>query len=110
MNDVPDSDWLTTIYATAVSLGSVALGTLIRYSHEARRKGTNLPWGRLKYEGPAIIGLTIIAGPLSEYVHSTFGVSQGVVAATCVTLGYLGPAVFDRIGRLLENGGGKDAD
>lgn len=102
------TDWLATVYASAVSLGGVALGTLIRYSHAARRHGTKIDWSRLRYEGFAVVGLAIIAGPLSEYVRTAFGVSQGVSAATCITLGYLGPKIFDILGGLLEKGDGKD--
>lgn len=108
MSDPGQSDLFATIYASAVSLGAVALGTLIRYSHAARRNGTGIPWGRLKYEGFAVVGLAIVAGPVSEYVHSTFGVTQGVTATTCIILGYLGPAVFDRFGSLLEKKDDKD--
>jgi hypothetical protein len=103
-----DSSWVSTVYSAAVSLGAVALGTLIRYSHAARRHGTDIPWARLKYEGFAVVGLSIIAGPVSEYVHSTFGVTQGVTATTCIILGYLGPAVFDKFGNILEKKDGKD--
>lgn len=104
----PTPDWLNTVYASAVSLGAVALGTMIRYSHAARRHGTKIQWGRLKYEGFAVVGLAIVAGPVSEYVHTTFGVTQGVTATTCIILGYLGPTVFDRFGGLLEKKGDKD--
>lgn len=96
------SEWVNVIYASALSLAAVALGTLIRYSHTARRHGTKIDWTRLKYEGPAVIGLAIVAGPLSEYIHTTFGVSQGVLYATCVTLGYAGPRVFDFLGEIME--------
>lgn len=108
MSDPAQSDLFATIYASIISLAAVTLGTLIRYSHAARRDGTNIPWGRFKYEGFAVVGLAIVAGPVSEYVHTTFGVTQGVTATTCIILGYLGPAVFDRLGGLLEKKDSKD--
>ena len=98
-------DWLL---ATAISLGAVSLGTLIRYSHAARRAGTKIDWKRLRYEAPTIIGLTIVAAPLSQYLKATFNVDQGVTAATCVSLGYLGTRIFDYFSKIMEKGDGKD--
>lgn len=104
----PASDLWNTVYATAASLASVTLGVLIRYSHKARRTGTKIDWKRLRYEVPTILGLAIIAGPLSEYVRASFGVNQGVTAATCICCGYLGTRVLDIVGSWLEKPGDKD--
>ena len=95
-------DWLPTIYATAISLASVALGTVIRYFHQARRNRTKIDFRRLAYEVPTIIGLTIVAVPVSEYVRTTFAVEQGVMATTCLCLGYIGTRILDVFAKFLE--------
>lgn len=99
-------DWAA---ATAISAGAVSLGTLIRYSHAARRAGTKIDWGRLfRYEIWTILGLTVIAVPVSQYLQATFEVEHGITAATCVSLGYLGTRVFDFFSKWMEAAGEKD--
>jgi len=98
----PGSDWFAVAYATVISLCSVSLGVVTRYSHKARRLAEKIDWKRLRYELPTIVGLTIITGPVSAYVKSNFGVNEGVTAATAFCLGYLGTRFLDIVANFLE--------
>lgn len=103
----PPSDWLATVIAALISLGSAGLGVLIRYAHIAQR--SKVDWSKLKYEVPTVFGMAVIAVPLSEYVTQTFNISHGVVSAVCIFLGYLGPSAFGLIGNWLTKGKSDDA-
>lgn len=91
--------WQATIWAALISLAAAALGVLIRYAHIAQQDEIN--WWKLRLEVPTVVGMAIIAVPVSEYLTSTFGIHQGVVAAVCVCLGYLGPSSLMLLGSWL---------
>ena len=97
-----DNGWISFAITTATSMGAVALGTLIRYFHQARHKGTKVQWARLKYEAPTVVGLTIVAVPVARYLSKTFAVEEGVLAATCLCLGYVGTRILDLFPQFLE--------
>lgn len=105
MNEAP-TDWLATILAAAISLGSAGLGVVIRYAHIAQR--ATVDWSKLKYEIPTVIGMALVAVPISEYITSAFAVNHGVISAVCVLLGYLGPSAFGLLGSWITKGKNDD--
>lgn len=103
----PPPDWISTFWVMFVALGASGLGVVMRYAHIAQR--STVDWWKLKFEIPAVVGLAIVSVPLSEYVTSAFGVHQGVVAAVCVCLGYLGPSALMLLGGWITKGKADDA-
>lgn len=98
MTEDGDGLW-ATIWAAMISLAASGVGVLIRYAHIAQQDKVN--WWKLRFEIPTVIGMAIISAPVSEYLTGAFGVHQGVVAAVCVCLGYLGPSSLMVLGAWL---------
>lgn len=95
-------EWKDTILGGLMSLGAAALGVLMRYFHEASLNRSSVDWGRLYYEGPTVLGMTVIAIPVSDYLATHYGVSHGVVAAVCLFSGYIGTRLLDLVADLIE--------
>lgn len=106
----PLSDWAAWAWSTALSLASVALGTLAKYFHVAARREAAVDWRRFYLETPTIIGGALIAGPLSEYVANNYGVHQGLSASLCFLLGYLSTNILDAVQTWIERRAKRDGD
>lgn len=106
----PFTEWAAWAWSTALSLGSVALGTLAKYFHVASRHEKPVAWRRMLLEAPTVAGMALAAGPLSEYVATNYGVHQGVTAALCFLLGYLSTNILDAVETWIERRGKRDDD
>jgi UDP-N-acetylmuramyl pentapeptide phosphotransferase/UDP-N-acetylglucosamine-1-phosphate transferase len=96
-------EWKESILGVLLALGAAALGVLMRYAHEANINRSKIEWSRLLYEIPTIVGMTIVAVPISDYLATNYGVSHGVVAAVCLFSGYIGTRLLDLVADLIDH-------